>query len=528
MAAVLQTPSAATAPRDGAYDWPRRLAFSFMAVAVLVRIVFWVYTDRIWEDALITLAPARNVWEGNGLTHHVGEPRIHSFTSPVSVLVPLIGEAFGKGIATLRLVSLVAAAATIWLAHLVSERLKISLAGRVFLFGYLATDQLHIFFGMSGMETQIAVAVVLAGLLALLDQRWTLLGLCCGLALITRPEFALWAGLVGVTVLVTARRDVLRFAAASATVAAPWFLFATIYYGSPIPHTIEAKSFYSGGLTRAPAWESLAAYLSDWWIVLAPFRSYFFTATTPLPEFWLQLIALTVLLLAVRGFFRLRRNYIAVYPVVGFLVVFFLYRTWGLLSTYFMWYLPPLTALVAVLAAAGLDDVRAVASRTATALTAALTLAFAMHIPYSFPLEKRIQEDVELGVRMRVGNALDARMTPDDAAVMEPLGYIGFAAFNKTMWDFPGLSSEVVTDALAELPPDRRNLASVVDKLRPRFAVLRDHELEFLRGAYPDTAAAYHVVEVVEARPGLDLSQRGLTYSNGDTKFSLLERKPTR
>ncbi len=74
------------------------LASSFVALAVLVRLIHWFYTGRVWEDALITMTPARNVWAGNGLTHHLSEPRVHSFTSPLSVLVPLVGEAFGQGL----------------------------------------------------------------------------------------------------------------------------------------------------------------------------------------------------------------------------------------------------------------------------------------------------------------------------------------------------------------------------------------------------------------------------------------------
>ena len=72
-----------------------RIVPIFIMLAVGLRILFWAYTDRIWEDAIITLAPAKNFWEGYGLTHHIPEPRIYSFTSTISILVFLIGEPFG-------------------------------------------------------------------------------------------------------------------------------------------------------------------------------------------------------------------------------------------------------------------------------------------------------------------------------------------------------------------------------------------------------------------------------------------------
>src|SRR4051794_4994836 len=56
-----------------------------IAGAVAVRIFFWAYTQRRYEDALITLTHAVNAVDGLGLTHHPGEGRVHGFTSAVSV-----------------------------------------------------------------------------------------------------------------------------------------------------------------------------------------------------------------------------------------------------------------------------------------------------------------------------------------------------------------------------------------------------------------------------------------------------------
>src|SRR5262245_65197842 len=88
--------------------------------AIAARLVFWIVTQRVWEDALITITHARNAVEGLGLTHHAGEPLTHGFTSAISVLVPLAGEIVspGAGLLALRLASLVAAVATIVAADL--------------------------------------------------------------------------------------------------------------------------------------------------------------------------------------------------------------------------------------------------------------------------------------------------------------------------------------------------------------------------------------------------------------------------
>src|SRR5258708_30625869 len=69
-----------------------RIVPIFILLAVGLRILFWAYTAPISEAAIITVSPARNFWEGYGLTHHVPEPRIHRFTSPITILLFLIRE----------------------------------------------------------------------------------------------------------------------------------------------------------------------------------------------------------------------------------------------------------------------------------------------------------------------------------------------------------------------------------------------------------------------------------------------------
>jgi hypothetical protein len=60
-----------------------------MGLAFVLRLVFWIYTQLMWEDALITVLHSENVYHGLGITHvRIDDPRpLHGFTSPISVLV---------------------------------------------------------------------------------------------------------------------------------------------------------------------------------------------------------------------------------------------------------------------------------------------------------------------------------------------------------------------------------------------------------------------------------------------------------
>ncbi|MEY2562535.1 MAG: hypothetical protein QOH88_728 [Verrucomicrobiota bacterium] len=500
------------------------LLITAVVLAVLVRFVFWKYTGRIWEDALITLTPARNAWLGNGLTHHLSEPRVHSFTSPLSVLIPLAGEGFGRGLLFLRLSALAGAVCAVVFAHRIAQWLKVHWTIEIFLLAYLAFDQLQIFFGMSGMETQVATAILLATVFYLLTRQWNKLGIWCGLAMLARPENLLWLAIVGSSILVMERGAIWRWVVRVTAVFGPWVLFTIVYYGSPIPHTIVAKSFYGGGILRWLSWPQLWLSLSGLWTSVAPFAQYFFTFRTPFPDFFLQLVSFLYLVFFLCGLWVALR---AKSPLIGvglFVILFLAYRIQAQIPTYFMWYLPPITALGAILVMLGLQQVWLALPKAAAALSFYLALAYAVHIPFTFPLERRIQSKVEMGVRWKVGRYLDGVMTSNDAVVLETLGYIGFAAFNKTTYDYPGLSSKVVTDTFQSLPPGKRYMNGLLETLRPKYAALRDMELESFQRNCPVAFRDYSVAAVISAAPGLDLKNAGVEFVSIDTKFTVLRR----
>jgi len=138
---------------------------AFMGAALAARIAFWVVTNRAFEDGLTTITHARNVPLGLGLVHHPGEGNVHGFTSAIGVLIPLVGELIheGSGLLAMRLASLVAVCVALLYARLICHDIGVGPFPTAFVLAYLSFDQNNIFYGMSGMETQVAVAVILGG-----------------------------------------------------------------------------------------------------------------------------------------------------------------------------------------------------------------------------------------------------------------------------------------------------------------------------------------------------------------------------
>lgn len=505
------------------------LAIMFGALALAIRIVFWAYTGRVWEDGYITLTAVRNVWLGHGLTCQVSQPHLFCFTSPLGVLIPLLPEGIHQGLLAMRLSSLVASVVAVVYAHRLCTRIGVSKVAEGFALAFIALDHSQVFFGMAGMETQVATAIILASAYYVYVRSWRAVGITCGLALLARPDLVLWVVPVGLAVLVWERRAFFRAAGYSALLYGPWTIFATIYYGSPIPHTIVAKSLYvraQGSIAARIEYYLLPSgrhYLQQWRTVLAPFKDFTFTIHTPVPEGLLWITSFLFLIFILAGSGAVGWRFHGLLPVVAYVGLFFAYHTYEHINFYSMWYMPPATALGAILAALGIDRVRRKLPGITQVAACAMAGLFAITVPWMMPLDRTTQIAIDQGVRGKIGMYLNRVMGPHDSVALEPLGYIGWYTMNKIIYDYPGLSSDVVTRTLARLPDDEHNLPNVINALHPTYAVLRPAELRGFRKMFPAEARRYHVIRVFAAAPGLDLSFHGLTYWTGDNKFFVLK-----
>src|SRR2546429_6320587 len=170
------------------------MLIGFVTTAVLARLVFWTFTNRMFEDGLTTITHARNVPLGLGLIHHAGEGNVHGFTSAIGVLIPLAGELIhqGSGMLAMRVASVIAVCIALVYARLICRDLGLGTFPTAFVLAYLAFDQNMIFYGMSGMGTQVAVTVILGGVYHVRRQDMVASGIWLGLAPLARPEFVLW------------------------------------------------------------------------------------------------------------------------------------------------------------------------------------------------------------------------------------------------------------------------------------------------------------------------------------------------
>jgi hypothetical protein len=513
-----------------------RLLSVMILAGLAARIVFWAVTDRKWEDGLITVIHARNAVEGIGLTHHAGEPVTHGFTSAVSVLVPLLGEAIhvGGGFLALRLTALIAFVFTAIAAYAIGKRLGLRPVAMFFALAYLAFDFNQIFYGMSGMETQIAVAVLLWGIYCTMTRRTVACGLLFGLAILTRPDFILFVGPALVSLFLWRKRESVRAALIGVGVVVPWVIFTTLYYGSPIPNTIKAKNLRyplnAPDLLAGPgAWWNwlhdriLTAH--DFWHAFTPFLEKGLINKGPLPEWVLGDIAFAFIVLAAVGIW-FARSVPGWWPAPVFAIVFGLYDLITIPVGYYEWYLPPFMAVVALLAAGGMSQIsKAGARKTGALLAVGLAIAFAVHIPYTFELERRVQVDIEDKVRQRLGEYLHRVVRPGEKVTSESAGYVGYYG-RVLLYDYPGLTSKRALAIMERLGPDRNNIFELIKAAHPQWVVLRPSEYGAFQQLMPDVAGRY-VIDRDFSVPleKSSLSLGGVEEINIDRDFYVLRLK---
>ena len=542
--------SEAETPRSGSVATPdsperaaRQVMWGMLVIAVLIRAAFWAYTDRTWEDALITVRHAENAAQGVGLTHHPGQGApIHGFTSPISVLIPLAAECVvaGSGIAAQKGVSLLAAAATIYCAYRVLRHpaIRLSPVFLGFALGYLAIEHHQILFGMAGMETQCIVALVWWSLWMFLDGRTGWLGVACGAAMWGRPDglfldAALWLGLV----LERRWKAVIAVPLIAAAVFLPWIVFTEMYYGSFVPHTVIAKKNTRTSFTFGAT--SLGEFLSAWGRALA--RRFNNLRLWLAPSFGgngggtvnflrgARPIQAVTLLGSASGGLTLLRSPARVLPL--FVVIYGGYLL-TCMEGAFGWYLPPwlgvVAALLAVACQRAAERCPAGVLRTVpVAVVVGMLGLYAVVLTRTFPAERMIQRELEDGVRTPMGRWLGANVPEGEWIACECLGYLGYHA-RRPMLDFPGLSSPRSVRALEAQP---RTLSALVDRERPEWLALRTAEVADLEREFPACRALY--VERQRFRAEEDFGRRMAeclwlepeSFLSGDTEFVALERR---
>lgn len=471
------------------------LQVTFVVLAVIIPLGYVLMTNHIWEDYFITFKHSKNLAEGNGLVYHPGE-RVHGFTSVFNTLLPalfywLTGmTSYLPALWLYRIVSIfMYVAAGLFILRFLNKDKDTTKISLVFFALYYLFVTKTIVFATNGQEAGFFVFFVLVPLLLAYQSvfnNWKLIGILWAGLMYTRPDGFVYIIAMSLAALIMTGGDkkvifisLFKAGLVCAAIYLPWFIFAWIYYGSPVPHTITAKSIYTISLPKDPI-HILSGIISS-----APIN--FSKIFLPVyPEFggwsyWLRLFAFFAGLFSTIYWILPHKDRLGKYLSLFFFFILMYLNLVSTIGIIFSWYLTAIESLGIIVLSRGIFyflhtifKKEEIALPVSVAVNILILIALTTML-FSTTLQMTVQQEViENGQRMKIGQWLKEHADPGDSVFLEPLGYIGYFSGLK-MYDFPGLVSPETVRVCKE--KNTRNWTVIVEDLEPNWLVLRNSGL---------------------------------------------------
>ena len=219
----------------------RWLLVALMLIALTARLV---PGERTVDDAYITFRYARNLLEGRGFVYNPGE-RVLGTTTPLYTLL-LAGLSLASSSRDFPALALrinaLAGALSVGLLYALGKRFAGHRAPAVAVALLWALTPYSVTFAVGGMETDPTIALLLAAAYTHIAGKPRALAILSALALLARPDTAILLSLLWLDLLIARRRVPWREGAITLALLAPWLVFGTLYFGSPLTGSIAAKS----------------------------------------------------------------------------------------------------------------------------------------------------------------------------------------------------------------------------------------------------------------------------------------------
>lgn len=537
-----------------------KLKFNWIIIycitAALVPLLYILYTGHIWEDFFITFKFSRNLAEGNGLVYDSGI-RVHGFTSPLGVLLPALcylmspDRTYVGAIWIFRFIfcipAFVLGGVFIIRAFLENDPISkpLNKAGIINLSAVFAAlfyllEAKSVIFSVNGMETAFMLFFMAWAFYLLLkgiEEKWCMTGIAWGGLMWSRPDSCVYVAALMLTTLVFSENrkaaffGIIKAAMITTAVYLPWFAWAWIYYGTPVPHTVTAKGsqLLAGGIQ---------GFLRRW------FEHTCWVYAPVYPHFggWPKIVGIFTTGLSVFCFFYwvlpFRNNTesrdvtegkgLSKVGRVGSFLFFLLSFYLGFMTFPYPWYFPPVAMIGSIVIVAGtfqlfhkLQNQERRIRYPVFVNSVILTLFAFIFIMTSFQM--RIQQNViENENRVAIGKWLKKNIMPGDRIFLECLGYIGYFSDGR-MLDYPGLCTPEVVKLLKE---KKLNRATIIPELNPEWLVLRPAEVQEIY-KMPFFARDYVLVKEFDVQPELKKMDYipGRNYLIYDSYFYVIKRK---
>ena len=452
----------------------RRLAFLALLIFIIsfaLRIYILATSNLIIDDFYITLRVAKNFVLGHGLVYN-----IHEYIYPVtSVFYTIICSGFlflfGDGaIPGLRLFCGTADSLSAVVLFLIVN--SIFKSERSDYYGYT----LGIFSALSysavssvaivnifGLETPLYILCIAFCFYTYQKKQFRISMMLAGLTAIVRPDGVLLFIAIIFYSAVVSKEIRFKHTLFFFLPYAGFFAFVYSYYNSIIPQAVIAKSLVSNSV------------FDEWSLFLSKF---FISYKSVIPG-----------LLFLAGCYFSVRNKKAVSLLIWCTIYAILFSTF---VKWWVWYFPPFIFAYWIILTIGIDGlIEKLKGRKVIVnfLLAAMLLVPVIMLTDTVIRVKQLQKTVPPYIKQtnEIADWLNENISNDEKVLVEPLGRIGYFAFDKTFSDYPGLVSREVTNSLSRFngkvwgsPMDDEAMRLLIAEVKPEVLILRESEYKWL------------------------------------------------
>jgi len=424
-------------------------------------VIFMVFSNWQYDDPFITYRYAANLQHGLGFVYNPGE-RVQSTTTPLfTLLLAVLGNLWPDLPHLANLLgafSLAIGALFLWeLAHI----WQVPWVGWC---GLLLYPTFPLLVSTLSSETPLYLAFCLGAFAFYARQRYPLASVCVALAILTRPDGLLVALILAAHYFLWIRRPVPWLGLVLFLgLTVPWFAFAWVYFGSPLPVTLAVKQ-HQGAMAISQRFAPGAL------TILRPYAK------------WPYLLEAGLAIAGIVFLFR-RAHHWALF--LAWTVLYFLaYSVLGV-SSYFWYYAPLVPGLIA-LVGLGISSIGKIFTLNRTILSYVVTIVLLLSL---FPAQVydlgqlRQQPDNRLEIYLAVGEWLRDHTPPDASIGTLEVGMIGYYS-QRRMIDFAGLIQPETSDQLATHTTYEDAALWAVEHYHPEYLVLHENLFPHLEQGY--------------------------------------------
>ena len=445
---------------------------SFLAILILLvaaRIFLFAYTQYTVDDAFITYRYAANVASGLGYVYNAGE-KVQGASSPLYTLIlTAVGWAFHPDVIpqASRILSLIADVLSLILLWRILSGFDDVV--RICVGLLFALYPKVVFIGTTGMEASLVVMLMLLSYyLYSIGKLYGALFVMSSLML-CRLDSVVWIVLCLFSIKRVYRTFPVRAALLAVLVCVPWVVFAFLYFGSLLPHSIAAKSV---------SWHNLFPAFDPFRIIMGYFP---FDGLKGVPAAVRWLIAVVFVLPVVVELVKSLSSKSPMFIFPSFFLLYNLAFSFGRVTMLDWYYLPGYIVYFVTAGSlcnrplsrwnSGLRYRKLMVSAQAVLAVILLALLFVAASRWAErPGGSSLRTSKRLGIWLRRHSSANA------GVLLEPIGLVGWES-KLYIHDYIGIVSPHVISYRQRYPgSDAWFMAYIRDSL-PEYIVLRNYEI---------------------------------------------------